>query len=83
MLVKATNAAELRPILNAMLKELGESHFGVIPSSEDLEEQALIDQAEIDDAFEEHHTEEEKNDVEEEKDSFWRLFRCSSTIVRA
>ncbi len=44
---KATNAAELRPILNAMLKELGESHFGVIPSSEDLEEQALIGQAEI------------------------------------
>lgn len=65
---KATNAAELRPILNAMLKELGESHFGVIPSSEDLEEQALIDQAEIDDASEEPPAEEEKNDVEDEKD---------------
>jgi len=59
---EATDAAKLRPILNAMLKELGESHFGVIPSSEDLEEQALIDQAEIDNESDEPVSEEKAKD---------------------
>lgn len=43
---KAKDAETLRPILNAMLGELGESHFGVIPGSEDLEEQALVEASE-------------------------------------
>ena len=43
---KAEDAASLRLILNRMLAELGESHFGVIPGSQDLEEAALIEASE-------------------------------------
>lgn len=39
---RAAHAKALRPILNAMLGELGESHFGVFPSSSDLEEASLL-----------------------------------------
>ena len=41
----STSAKTLRPILNDMLAELGESHFGVIPSYANLEDSALVQEA--------------------------------------
>ena len=41
--LEAKTPDKLRPILNELLGKLGESHFGVIPGSADLEETALID----------------------------------------
>ncbi|MFT5192043.1 MAG: carboxyl-terminal processing protease, partial [Verrucomicrobiales bacterium] len=40
--LKAQTAAQLRPVLSEMLGELGQSHFGVIPGSRDLEKSVLI-----------------------------------------
>jgi carboxyl-terminal processing protease len=38
----AASPGALRPVLNEMLAELGESHFGVIPGAADLEGEALV-----------------------------------------
>lgn len=68
---KAKDAQTLRPILNAMLDELGESHFGVIPSSEDLEEEALVEAAEAPAQTEEAKPDSEApiSEIEEEADA--------------
>ena len=50
---ETSSAEALRPILNDMLGELGESHFGVIPSSKVLEESALIEDSSGEEAAEE------------------------------
>lgn len=45
----AADAEALRGILNDMLRELGESHFGVMPGSGELEEMALLGATSSDD----------------------------------
>ncbi len=67
---KAADADALRPVLNEMLLELGQSHFGVIPGSAELEEAALVAAAEEEEEpSEEEASAEEIEDVPSEEES--------------